>query len=269
MTSIQYLDLSDNNFQILISLAPFYNCSKLNYLDVGGNELYADIESHNLTPKFQLEYVSLLCDVCGGLFPIFLYHQHNLREVSLLNSKMRGEFPYWLLANNTKLQLLDLSNNSFSGSIKLPSHSYINLTHLDISSNSFNGQIPTKIGSHFLSLEFLDMSNNDFTGSIPPSIGSMRSLYELDLSSNQLSGEIPMFFNSSQFKKVYLSKNKLHGSLAYAFRKTSELASLDLSHNFLMGNIPKGIKNLSSLNFLQLGHNYLEGEIPSEVCKLD
>ncbi|XP_061951254.1 cuscuta receptor 1-like [Populus nigra] len=305
LTSLQRLDLSDNHLKIPMSLSPLYNLSKLKYFDGSSNEIYAEEDDHNLSPKFQLEHLSLSGRGQGaGAFPKFLYHQFNLQYVDLTNIQIKGEFPNWLIENNTNLQDLYLENCSLSGPFLLPKNSHVNLSFLSISMNYFQGQIPSEIGAHLPRLEVLLMSDNDFNGSIPSSLGNISSLQVLDLSNNvltrrilsnnSLQGQIPgwignmpslefldlsgnnfvgplpfRFGTSSKLRYVYLSRNKLQGPIAMTFYDSSEIFALDLSHNNLTGRIPEWIDRLSNLRFLLLSYNNLEGEIPIQLCRLD
>ncbi|XP_057988079.1 cuscuta receptor 1 isoform X5 [Hevea brasiliensis] len=271
LTNLEDLELSDNLFQIPISLSPFFNHSKLKFFEnVGTNKMYVETNDQNLTPKFQLDRLYLSGYACGGVFPKFLYHQHNLQYVFLSSLKMGGGFPYWLLENNTKLESLFLKNTSLSGLLQLPHHSHMNLSELDISDNFFHGNIPLQIGTYLPRLRHMDLSSNGFNGSIPSSFGNMSLLRSLDLSNNSLSGTIPkhLTMDCVSLREVYLSKNQLQGSLKHAFCDCPELVVLDLSHNNMTGSIPSGIGRFSQLSYMILGHNNIEGEIPIQLCNL-
>ncbi|XP_061952059.1 cuscuta receptor 1-like isoform X2 [Populus nigra] len=295
MTSLQQLDLSSNHLKIPMSLSPLCNLSKLKYFDGSNNEIYAEEDDYNLSSKFQLEFLFLRN---GGqnarAFPKFLYHQFSMQSLDLTNTQIKGEFPNWLIENNTYLKRLSLENCSISGPFLLPKSSHVNLSFLSISMNHFQGQIPSEIGAHLPGLEVLLMSDNGFNGSIPSSLGNMSFMYELDLSNNSLQGWIPgwignmsslefldlsrnnlsgplppRFGTSSKLRVVYLSRNKLQGPIAMTFYDSSEIFALDLSHNDLTGRIPEWIDRLSNLRFLFLSYNNLEGEIPIRICRLD
>uniref|UniRef100_A0A6N2M272 Leucine-rich repeat-containing N-terminal plant-type domain-containing protein n=1 Tax=Salix viminalis TaxID=40686 RepID=A0A6N2M272_SALVM len=304
LTSLEQLDLSSNHLKIPMSLSPLYNLSKLKYFNGSDNEIYAEEDDHNLSPKFQLESLYLSSHgLVAGAFPKFLYNQFSLQSLNLTNIQIKGEFPSWLMENNTYLQELSLENCSLSGSFLLPRSSHGNLSFLSISMNSFQGQIPAEIGAYFPGLQVLLMSHSGFDGSIPSSLGSMSSLHLLDLSNNFLTGRIlsnnslqgqipgwignmsslefldlsgnnlsgplpPRFGASSELRYVYLSRNKLQGPIATEFYNSSNILALDLSHNNLTGRIPEWIGRLSNLRFLLLSHNNLEGEIPVQLCRL-
>uniref|UniRef100_A0A6N2KFR2 Uncharacterized protein n=1 Tax=Salix viminalis TaxID=40686 RepID=A0A6N2KFR2_SALVM len=275
LTSLQQLDLSFNHLKIPMSLSPLYNLSKLEYFAGQDNEIYAEEDDHNLSPKFQLESLYLRSrGQAVGAFPIFLYHQFNLHYLDLTNIQIKGEFPSWLIENNTYLESLYLENCSLSGPFLLPRSSHVNLSSLSISMNYFHGQIPAEIGAYLLGLQVLLMSDIGFDGSLQGQvlgwIRNMSSLEFLDLSGNNLSGPLPPRIGAfSKLRYLYLSRNKLQGPIAMDFHDFFEIVALDLSHNDLTGRIPEWIGRLSNLRYLLLSHNNLEGEIPVQLCRLE
>jgi Leucine-rich repeat (LRR) protein len=246
-----------------MSLNPLYNLAKLKSFYGSGNEIYVEEDDHNLNSKFQLEFLDLRgCGQGARAFSKFLYHKVNLKYGDLTNIQMKGEFPNWLIENNTYLHYLYLENCSLSGPFLLPKNSHVNLPILSISMNYFQGQIPSEIEDHLPGLEVLLMSDNGLNGSIPSSLGNITLLQVLDLSNNSLQGQIlgwignmpslefldlsgnnfsgplpPRFGTSSKLRYVYLSRNKLQGSIAMKFYDSSEILALDLSHNDLTGRI--------------------------------
>ncbi|KAB5514768.1 hypothetical protein DKX38_028674 [Salix brachista] len=257
LTSLQQLDLSSNHLKIPMSLSPLYNLSELESFYGSDNEIYVEEDDHNLSPKFQLEILYLSSRGQGaGAFPKFLYHQFNLYYLDLTNIHIKGEFPSWLIENNTYLKSLYLENCSLSGPFLLPRSSHVNLSILSISMNDFQGQIPAEIGAYLPGLQVLLMSDNGFDGSlqgqIPGWIGNMFSLEFLDLSGNNLSGPLPPRIGaSSKLRYLYLSRNKLQGPIAMEFHNSFGIVALDLSYNNLTGRIPKWIGRLSNLRFIE------------------
>ncbi|KAH9764156.1 Amino oxidase domain-containing protein [Citrus sinensis] len=222
-------------------------------------------------------------------------YQHDLEYVDFSDSNLKGEFPNWLLENNTNLNTLVLRNNSLSGPFRMPIQPHWHLDTLHVSKNFFQGNIPLEIGVYFPRLVYLNLSRNDFNGSIPSSIGDMNSLKFLDLSHNQLTGEIPEHLVIGCFNLEYLvlSENSLHGQLFYkkiylrklarlhldanyctgeipkSLSNCSPLEGLYMSDNNLYGNIPAWLGNLSSLNDIMMAINHLQGPIPLEFCQLN
>ncbi|KAL4336047.1 hypothetical protein GQ457_07G041240 [Hibiscus cannabinus] len=271
LASLQWLDLSNNEFQIPSSLGPLFNLSKLKYIRADNNIIYADDEMYSSAPTFQLNYITLSCCGNGGTFPLFLYHQHDLVSVTLSHIHFKlNQFPFWLLQNNTKLGSLHLVNCSLSGPFQPPFPGNSVLSDLDISNNFFTGSIPTQIGDYLPSLNTLNMSKNYFNGSIPFSFGDMSSLQSLDLSNNQLSGGVPehLTMGCSSLGFLALSNNTLQGPIFSGNFSLTWLSVLKLDGNHFSGMVPSVLSNCSYLYKLDLSNNYLFGEIPSWILSM-
>nr|DAD30236.1 TPA_asm: hypothetical protein HUJ06_031704 [Nelumbo nucifera] len=267
LTSIEYLSLSLNRFQGSFSFHSFANLSKLDSFQCEYHRLIVEADDYpTWVPSFQLKSLALSgFTFKNGAFPSFLYYQQELRVVQLSRNNLKGEFPIWLLENNTKLQSLNLANNSFTGPLVLPPHPCVNLSVLILSNNNFSGSIPTNIGVIFPNLGILKLSQNY-------------------LSNNNLSGQIPehLIMGSSNLAFLKLSYNNLYGKILHTITNLTRLKLLYLAHNFFSGNLqvvyishnnisgplPRWLGNLSSLESLVMRNNHLEGSIPSEFCQL-
>ncbi|KAG8639382.1 hypothetical protein MANES_14G136800v8, partial [Manihot esculenta] len=292
LINLEYLSVSGNLFQIPISLSPFFNHSKFKYMESRDNKIFAETNDQHLNPRFQLERLVLSSGGYCGVFPKFLYYQHNLQVVDLSHNQMREGFPSWLLQNNTKLEQLYLINNSLSGPLKLPIHSHMYLSWLDISDNFFQDFITPEIGTYLPRLRYVKMSGNGFSGSLPSSLGNMSLLAYLDLSNNKLSGNIPedltigcvslielilsnnslqgqIFSETSNLRFLYelqLDGNQFTGSIPHSLSNNSFIEVLDLSHNNLYGRIPRWLGNMHFLRVLDLSMNNISGSLPSNFC---
>ncbi|KAJ4724690.1 LRR receptor-like serine/threonine-protein kinase [Melia azedarach] len=269
LTSIQVLTLSSNHFQIPFSLELFFNHLNLKQFYGGDNQIYAEAYSHFLIPKFQLNSLELSGHLNDGTFPKFLYHQHDLQDVDLSHNNLRGEFPNWLLENNTKIESLVLVNNSLSGPIRMPSNFTSQLIYLNVSRNAFNGSIPLSLGN-MKSLVSLDLSNNQLTGGIPKQLAmGCFSLRFLVLSNNNLQGHIfPKSFNLTSLMRLQLDNNRFIGEIPECLSNSSFLVGLYLSNNSLSGRIPRWLGNMSYLEDIIMPNNHLKGPIPMEFCQL-
>ncbi|KAH9530404.1 hypothetical protein CY35_U001000 [Sphagnum magellanicum] len=151
------------------------------------------------------------------------------------NPNLTGPLPNELAS--LPLNILDLHNNGFSGSIPTNLAQASNLLQLDLSGNQFTGEFPTQflntetlqefsIGSNQLQgtiqsnafenltqLLTLDISDNNFIGPLP-NLSSLSILNSLNLSYNKFTElpQLPEFLNSSQFptKLVILDISSLN-----------------------------------------------------------
>ncbi|KAK1572211.1 hypothetical protein Q3G72_029165 [Acer saccharum] len=294
MQSLEYLSLQDNNFGGLFSFGSLANLSKLEIFLLSTEDSTLQVlETENfLQPPNQLKFLSLInCNLHG--IPSFLMYQNSLEFIDLSHNKLVGMFPTWLLHNNTRLQGMNLINNSLSGILQLPNSTH-DLLGLRISNNNLNGQLPMNIGVILPRLVSLRLSKNSFEGYIPWSMGEMKSLHMLDLSSNNFSGELPKAFVSgcSSLKWLKLSNNNFHGEIFPQFMNMTQLWLLnldnnqfggkiedgllkarflwvlDLSNNSFSGQIPDWFGNFSALNTIVLSNNHLEGGVPVQLSNL-
>ncbi|CAA6663005.1 unnamed protein product [Spirodela intermedia] len=140
--------------------------------------------------------------------------------VDLAGNSLSGVVPD--LSSLQKLQVLNLSDNGFTGSFP---------------DNPFDptGSFPEEV-LNVSTLTWLYLSNCNIQGRIPPAIGRLTSLVNLELADNFLSGEIPQ-------EIIYLTR----------------LWQLELYNNSLTGTLPVGFGNLSNLVYFDASMNKLEG----------
>ncbi|KAH9715427.1 Receptor-like protein 1 [Citrus sinensis] len=287
LTSLEYLDLSYNNFEGPCPLSLLAHHSKLEVLVLSSTIL---VKTENFLPTFQLKELGLAnCSL--NVVPTFLLHQYDLKYLDLSHNNLVGDFLSWVLQNNTKLEVLFLTNNSFTGNLQLPNTKHDFLHHLDASSNNFIGTLPQDMGTVLQKLLFLNISNNHFEGNIPSSVGEMKELIILHLSKNNFSGELSASFltgcislwfldlsdnnfygqifskymNLTQLGFLYLENNKFSGKIEEGLLNSPYLQQLDISNNILSGHIPRWIGNFSSFEFLLMANNCLEGNIPVQL----
>ncbi|KAH1241968.1 Receptor-like protein 13 [Glycine max] len=294
LTSLEYFGFIGNQFEVPVSFTPFANLSKIKFIYGEGNKVVLDSQ-HSLQtwiPKFKLQelIVSSTTETKSLPLPNFLLYQNNLTNIDLSGWKLEGDFPHWLLENNTKMVEALFRNCSFTGTFQLPMSPLPNIQTIDVSDNTINGQIPSNnFNSIYPNLQHLNLSGNNIQGSIPSELSQLSLMYSLDLSENQLSGKIPenILADGHPLQFLKLSNNMLEGpilnipngleTLILSHNRftgrlpsnifNSSLVSLDVSNNHLVGKIPSRIKNSSRLKELYMSNNHFEGSIPIELAE--
>ncbi|XP_027091698.1 uncharacterized protein [Coffea arabica] len=191
----------------------------------------------------------------------------HLTTIDLSQNALYGTIPS-NIGNLSRLVLLNLESNNFSGVIPIQISHLTNLRYLSLSNNSLHGSIPKEV-TFLKSLVELSLMLNDLTGSIPTSIGNLTNLTFLYLRDNKLSGHIPSGIgNLTKLAELSLETNQLSGTFPEEIGKLRSLTLLSLADNKLTGSIPKSIGNLGDLSLLYLHQNFLSGPIPKEFGNL-
>ena len=107
------------------------------------------------------------------------------------NDYLVGTIPNFIFQDLTALTHLDLSSNSFSGTIPLPSFNSNELTMVNLASNVLTGSIPDELYYTLTELTNLDLKHNELGGTISSDIGALLELETLNLTSNNFVGTIP------------------------------------------------------------------------------
>uniref|UniRef100_A0A6N2LJW0 Leucine-rich repeat-containing N-terminal plant-type domain-containing protein n=1 Tax=Salix viminalis TaxID=40686 RepID=A0A6N2LJW0_SALVM len=269
LSQLEYLSISNNYFQVPISFGLFMNLSNLKHIECDNNELVPASSFQPLAPKFQLSFFSASKLLNVG-FPSFLRSQHDLDFVDLSHNKFIGEpFPSWLVENNTMLNRLYLRNTSFIGPLQLPQNPRPNLHTIDLSSNNIHGQIARNTCLIFPGLRHFMMANNNLTGCIPLCFGNMSSLGLLDLSNNHMSCELfehNLPRRDSLLWYLKLSNNNFKGLLPTSVFNRSRLQYLLLDGNKFVGEVPGAfLLGESSLRFVDISNNLLSGMLPRGI----
>ncbi|KAL8459256.1 hypothetical protein ACS0TY_036657 [Phlomoides rotata] len=212
-----------------------------------------------------LEYIAPLDYVNSTTLKHLYIADNNFRYKSSIS------IPRWIFQLHNLLYL-DLSNNSFVGSISTISNA-TKLRHIDLSDNHFYSSIPHwfYLCKH---LEFVDLSLNSLSGTISNSVANLTSLNTLRVTSNQLSGKIPKeIVNLCKIQRLDLSDNFFQGEISDSFGNMSEcflesLQHLRLRNTALSGHLPNQFGDFKSLRYLNLGVNSLSGAIPISLGKL-
>jgi hypothetical protein len=206
-----------------------------------------------------------------GLLPS-LVNCTKLEVLDLGNNNINDSFPYWLEAL-LELHILVLRSNRFHGPIgnhKTRGTFFSKLQILDLSHNEFSGRLPVHYFGNMKAMMSNDEGKHGLQYLGEPFFVNMSSLtyypYSVGLTLKGL--ETQPFGISTIFTTIDLSSNKFQGEIPKVLGRLKFLRLLNLSYNSLTGHIPPLLANLSSLESLDLSSNRLVGEIPMQLTSL-
>ncbi|XP_038975001.1 receptor-like protein EIX2 [Phoenix dactylifera] len=257
------LDLSSNSLEGVMSEEHFANFTKLNFLGLSGNQLILNLTS-DWIPPFQLQTLYISSCKLGPQFPAWLGTQENIHSLDSSGNGISCTLPDWFWRSFFQhIDYLDISSNGITGA--LPNFYSSTIQILDLSNNSFSAVIHPGIGKSMPHLKFLLLSANNLSGEIPLSF-CQPDFWVLDLSKNHLLGELPNCWNhSSPITVMDFSSNSLSGSIPPSICQIPYLESLHLSNNNLSGELPLSLKSCVNLCTLDLGQNAFIGTIPTGI----
>ena len=119
------------------------------------------------------------------------------------------------------------------------------LTTIWLQENELTGMIPLRL-LELTQLDVLELHRNQFEGSIPPEVfGPMLNLQRLDLTGNFLTGTIPTEVGLYGGSFLFLSENKLTGSIPEELFQAPTLTLVELNDN----DVSSRAKNSQSAMF--------------------
>ncbi|XP_065881103.1 receptor like protein 27-like [Euphorbia lathyris] len=270
LNSLLYLNLSWN---LLVNLHESLSFPNLSILDLQHNSLQGSIPT---PPAF-----AVIVDYSNNNFTSFISPDIGRSLlgsifVSLAKNKLVGPIPE-SLCNASYLQVLDLSDNSLTGSI--PS-CLIGISKtlgvLNLRGNRFFGAIPDQFPSN-CSLKTLDVNGNKIDGKLPRSLANCTMLEVLDLGNNGMKDSFPCLLkNMTNLRVLVLRKNRFFGNIGCPINHGPwpRLQIVDLASNNFSGGLPdkcldtweamKGSGNelhRLGLEFLQLSGLYYQDSV--------
>ncbi|QHO17993.1 uncharacterized protein DS421_10g316790 [Arachis hypogaea] len=243
-TSIEFLDLSWNNFDSLPSW--FHKFEKLKHLFLSSNNF--QVEESRLLVLSEMWYLNLSHNQISGSLPEHIGHiMPNLGYLILGNNLINGSIPK-SLCQVDDLSILDLSKNRLSGKIPNCWKDNRKWDEINLSSNKLTGTFPSSFWN-LSTLSWLHLNNNSLHGEFLASMRYLPYLLIMDLGENQLSGPIPSWSANTfpSLQVLRLRQNMLNGSIPSQLCELSSLRILDLSRNNLNGSIPRCIGNIQGM----------------------
>ncbi|XP_023917379.2 receptor-like protein EIX2 isoform X1 [Quercus suber] len=292
--TLRELDLASNhlNGQLVELINNLSGCAKdsLESLNLSDNQITGSLPNFAIFPSLKEIYLSL--NKLNGTLPQSIGNLYKLEDLRVDSNFLEGVIFESLFSNLSKLQYLDLSNNSLSlefsfdwvppfqlNEIHLTScnlgprfPNWIltqrNVSFLEISDTNISDTIPAEwLADLPPTLELLDLSNNHIYGRLPNVSTKRLNELAIDLSANSLEGPLPHFPTNLTF--LNLSKNQFSGSISSLCKINGQLlAYLDLSNNRLSGRLPNCFMQWPKLIILNLAGNHFFGEVPSSLGSL-
>ncbi|CAA0813217.1 receptor like protein 33 [Striga hermonthica] len=173
----------------------------------------------------------------------------------------------------TSLQILDLSNNRFSGVMPSCVDSFTAMTTTrSLPEGKFDYGAPGysfyygETGYSLHPRAFIESASINIKGNELHYDTILPLVTGIDLSENNFSGEIPREITSLvELKSLNLSGNNFTGTIPDNIGNMKQLESLDFSRNSLSGEIPNSFTTMTSLEYLNLSSNNLTGRIPEST----
>ncbi|KAL4366039.1 receptor-like protein 9a [Arachis hypogaea] len=305
LTSLKNLIFAANNFVGLFPSKGICRLKQLEVLDLGGNDFEGtlDICLSNMSSLRTLDFSDN--SLSGKISTTLIASLVSLEHLSLYGNKFEGVFSLNILANLTKLKVLQLGDmdsrtfqvqtehpawnasfqleqlNLFSCKINSPTYrtpsflsSQNRLKFLDLSKNNLVGEFPNWMLVNYTKLKALYLNGNFFTGNIKlpcgPILHGMDQLHVLDISSNHIQGKLPnnigFFFPNLEYLDV--SSNMFDGHIPASIGEMSNLTVLNLGNNSISGSMPENIViGCTSLLHLFIEENQLNGTLLSCIAK--
>ncbi|CAL5422790.1 unnamed protein product [Camellia sinensis] len=280
-----HLDLSNN--QIYGEIRNWiweepYEIPSLDVLDLHSNQLLGKIPA----PLRYIFYADYSSNRFSSSIPTDIGNFiSSAYFISFSDNNLTGIIPE-SMCNATYLEVLDLSNNSFSGTIprclieRNASGRNDTLGVLNLSKNNLRGSIPMTFPEN-CGLQTLDLSDNHLEREVPESLANCTMLEVLNLGNNLIRGTFPCWLmNSTSIRVLVLRSNKFHGSIgcpaikpAWPMLQIFDLASNNFSGKLLpqfffnwktmMANEEEASSKLNHLGFefLSLNHFYYQGVV--------
>ncbi|XVF34472.1 hypothetical protein REPUB_Repub18cG0061500 [Reevesia pubescens] len=273
MMNIEVLDLSDNLFQNS-TFASISGLSNLKSLKISSNRLQGSIDIKELNNLTKLQKL----DLSGNNIESLQSFQDSERQLKLIN--LEELYLSGNLFNNTiltlisglrNLKFLSLESNQLKGSINIKDLEALNnLEELDFSYNELDESVALKgkIGSlrklRVVTLQGAFVSGTVSLLQVVEAFPSVKTLYLGDNYLNKTISSEEALHVSSNVEELFLDYSYLSKNILQSIGALTSLKTLTLFNCGLTGTLPtKGWCDLRNLEELTLSENALEGTFPS------
>ncbi|KAK8684737.1 hypothetical protein V6N13_040753 [Hibiscus sabdariffa] len=178
-SNVSFLDLHDNRLRGRIPFLP-----RAIYLDYSNNKLNSGLPAQ---VSDSLEFFYLLSNKFHGRIPPSICIILFLEILDLSDNSLSGSIPQCLF--NMSLRVLNLRRNNLSGIMSDTFSEGCMLQTLNLNQNRLEGKVPKSLTNYKI-LEVLDIENNQIKGTFPSHLKNIDQLHVLVLPSNKFSSHI-------------------------------------------------------------------------------
>lgn len=266
LTELMFYDISNNWLSGTIS-REVVNMHLLYELIISNNYISGTIptEVGDVPGSYNFYVLDFGYNMISGTIPTTMAVLTSVTTFLVGSNRLHGTISDQFTNPDSYLQVLDLSNNGFTGSIPTEIFALPRLLAVAISENCFTGSIPTTI-CDANKLQVLDMDGlstaDDCTFSTPLMKDIAIALQNTQVyRAKFMDGGLPQcFFQMANLSSLYLAGNGLIGTIP-ELEETSGLETISLSHNRFYGTIPQSIQLWSKMISLDLSFNRLSGTV--------
>nr|GMC73477.1 probable LRR receptor-like serine/threonine-protein kinase At4g36180 [Ipomoea batatas] len=272
LTTLVALSLAENNLIGTLPNQEFCKLRNLEELDLSLNYGLEGVLPPCFTNLTSLRLLDLSTNKFKGEISFIFPNLRSLEYIRLGDNHFEGKFSFSLLANHSKVKLVEILNNDnieveTEDSNWVPEFQFEVLVLSRCNLNKQSLKVPTFLAYQSM-LKVLDLSHNNLRGGFPDWVIKNNSqLQVLRLSNNSLEGQLhfqPHLNTSILWMDV--SENQLRGRLEENLgRKLPYMTTLNLSRNHFEGFVPSSFCNMSGLVQLDLSNNFFDGEIAKEM----
>ena len=190
LQQLRVLNLGENELSSSIPQS-IGDLTSVTELCLGSNKLTGtlpSIEKLESMEKIELQENSLTGEIGWLSFHRMAY----VKEIRLQNNNFAGVLPYQMgfLGYLSKLEVLDLSSNSISGTLPRAIKNVKGLRELLLFDNKMDGELPDTLGDLWV-LERLHLQGNNIKGTVPDSVCELKGNYALQELITDCSGRNP------------------------------------------------------------------------------
>ncbi|KAL3500487.1 hypothetical protein ACH5RR_039580 [Cinchona calisaya] len=250
------------------------NLTSINGLSFTFNNLEGNLPEE-MSLLTNLIFLAMGSNMLTGQIPLSVYNISTLTFFTAPDNLLYGSLPTNLGLKLPNLQIIGIAGNRFSGKIPVSVTNCTKLEVIDLGDNRLEGQVPYDLG-HLLNLQILSLQGNLLGGNSTGDLDFLvhltncTNLQILSLGKNNFGGELPNILGNLSFQltHLYLSGNKISGTIPMGFERLVNLYIISLAENLFTGFIPSDFGKLQKLEVLFIGNNMFSGPVPSTLSNV-